>query len=124
MCRKGSRVPLTNRIVQGLADACWGSEVPGGSPEGNLLVVDFLPWGPNSFEDYVRKDGKIEVRNKSPITMNAISRAIKQQVKIFSAVYGEEHAAERSGALSFLEDLRESYEEFSPPRSLWPCGVI
>ena len=43
MYRKGIRIPLTNRIVQGLADACWGSEVPGGSPEGDLLVMDFPP---------------------------------------------------------------------------------
>ena len=118
MYRKGIRVPLTNRIVQGLSEACWGSEVPGGSPEGNLLVTDFLPWDLNSFEDYVRKDDKIEVRNKPPITMNAISRAIKQQIKIFGAVYGEEHAAERSEALSFLEDLHESYEEFFSPTFL------
>ena len=118
MYRKGIRVPLTNRIAHGLADACWGSEAPGGSPEGSLLVVDFLPWDLHSFEDYVRKGDKVETRNKSHITMNAISRAIKQQIKIFGAVYGEEHASGRTEALSSLEDLRESYEEFHPPTFL------
>ena len=62
MYRKGIRVPLTNRIIQGASEALWGSEVHGASPGNQLLVSDFAPWGLNSFEDYVRKDEKIEPR--------------------------------------------------------------
>ena len=79
----------------GLDDASWGSEVPNGAPESSLLARDFAPWGMGSFGDYVRKDDKIEARGKPPAVMNIISRAIKQKVKLFGAVYGEEHVAER-----------------------------
>ena len=118
MYRKGIRVPLTNRVIAGVSEASWGSEVPNGAPETSLLARDFAPWGLNSFEDYVRKDEKIEGRGKAPTAMNVISRAIKQQIKIFGAVYGEEHVMERLEALSFLEDLHESYEEFFSPSFL------
>ena len=118
MYRKGIRVPLTNRIVVGLAEAAWGSEVPNGAPEGSLLARDFVPWDLSSFEDHVRKDDKVEGRGRPPTAMNIISRAIKQQIKIFGAVYGEEHVEERLEALSFLEDLHESYEEFFSPTFL------
>ena len=118
MYRKGIRVPLTNRIVVGMADGAWGSEVPNGTPENSLLARDFVPWGLNGFEDYIRKDDKMEPRTKPPVVMNVISRAIKQQVKLFGAVYGEEHVAERLEALSFMEDLHERYEEFFSPTFL------
>ena len=115
MYRKGIRVPLTNRIVSGMAEAAWGSEVPGGVPENHLLARDFVPWDLGSFEDYVRKDDKFEARSRPPAAMNVITRAIKQQIKLFGAVYGEEHISERMEALSFLEELHESYEEFFSP---------
>ena len=112
MYRRGIRVPLTNRIIKGITEATWGSEVPGGQPDGSLMASDFTPWDLNGFEDYVRKDDKVESRQKTTMAMSAIAKAIKQQIKIFGAVYGEEHVAERLEALSFLEDLNERYEEF------------
>ena len=115
MYRKGVRPPLTNRVIAGLADATWGSEVPNGRPENSLLARHFAPWDLSSFEDYVRKDDKVEPRGNRPETTNAISRKIKQQIEIFGSVYGEEHVQGRAGVLSFLEELHGSYEEF--PRS-------
>ena len=47
-----------------------------------------------------------------------IARAAKQQIKIFGAIYGEEHIEERTDALAFLEGIRESYEEFFSPSFL------
>ena len=60
MYRKGIRVPATSRIINGSADASWGSEVHGGSPANRLLAIEFPPWGLNISKDYVGKDEQQE----------------------------------------------------------------
>ena len=67
-------MPLTNRVINGMAEASWGSEIPYGKPEGSLLARDFTPWDLGAFEDYVRKDDKGEPRGKPPGSMNQIVR--------------------------------------------------
>lgn len=125
MYRKGIRVPLANRIINGLEDAAWGPEVPGCAPGNSLLARDFAPWGLNSCEDYIGKNDKPEERSRPPSAMGVISRTIKQQKNAFGAVYGEAHISERLEALSPMGDLRESYEEFFAPAflmSVWGCN--
>ena len=90
MCRKGSRAPLTNRFINGLADSPRGSEVHGGTLRNSLLAGDFAPWDLNSLDDYVRKDEKQDHRGgKHPIATNVIARDFGRRIYIFCAVYGE-----------------------------------
>lgn len=44
------------------------------------MARDFEPWDLDSFDDYVREDGKQEARIRPPSAMNIIYRPVEQKI--------------------------------------------
>ena len=115
-----------NRISNGLGDASWGAEVPGGATGSFLFACDFPPLVLHRFGDYIRMGEKKEPRNKPPNAMNRTVLDIRPKIKIDGSVYGEEHISERTKALSLRGDLHVSYESPPPqfPMAAWGCSDV
>ena len=93
------RVPLNNKLTNGIAMAQWGAEDGHIGAKEAIMLNDCFPCDSTTFETLKVSGDKIEERGQSPHTVHMFTKAARQQSRLFSAVYGREHLAERLGAV-------------------------
>ena len=88
--------PITNRMAYGITSLSWGGRTGPQALQHCLTAADF-PWTSQEvFDDWIPTEGnQREIRAKYPQTVAVWKRQTDNEIKVFSLVYGAEHAAER-----------------------------
>ena len=115
LSRQGIRVPVTNRIARACPLLDWGLDY-GPTPGANALMLnDFVPWPATKLDEFRISGDKLEVRGEAPASIYLVNASIEQHNKMFGAVYGDEHIAEREQARSLLVELNRRREVVYTP---------
>ena len=115
LSRQGVRVPVTNRIARASPLLDWGLDY-GSTPGANTLMLnDFAPWPATKLDEFRISGDKLEVRGKAPASIYLVNASIEQHNKMFGAIYGDEHIAEREQARSLLIELNRRHDVLYTP---------
>ena len=105
------RIPITNRMAKAAASGLFGNVASGGTDEITVTLGDCIAMDASRYRAH-RWDGeKIEPANKEPQTMACFVGAVKQQIKLYCLLFGEEHKRERKKALKHLIWLHDQKPE-------------
>ena len=96
------RIPITNRIAKAATSGLFGNVASGGTDEISATLGDCIAMDASRYRSHRWGGEKIEPSNKEPQTMACFVGAVKQQIKLFCLLYGEEHKCERKKALKHL----------------------
>ena len=103
---------MTNRLINGVALVSWGAEDGQLGHKDSILLNGCFPLDSQAFDRFKLTDDKLEAHGRAPATMYMVIKMARKQARLFSAVYGEEHLAERMSAIERLSDIREDRPEF------------
>ena len=106
------RVPLTNRITAGIALVSWGAEDGKTGTKESIMLGDCYPLDTRSFDHFRLSGDKLEDHGKQPTTAHMFTKMARQQPRLFSAAYGEEHLTGRLNAIDRANDIHEECPEF------------
>ena len=102
------RVPLNNRIINGMALNSWRVDDGRKGRKDSILLNDCYPLDSLSSDGFKLVGEKVEDHSKPPLTIYTFAKMARQQSRLSSSIYGEEHLQER---LSAIEKLGEIHEE-------------
>ena len=115
LSRQGILVPITNRIARACPVLDWGLDY-GSSPGTNTLMPnDFIPWPATKLDEFRIIGDKSETRGKPPSSIYLANASIEQHNRIFGALYGDEHVADREQARSLLIEPNRRHEVIYTP---------
>ena len=100
--REKLKIPIANRIVKAASSGSFGNAASEGADEIAITIADCIAIDSTRYRAH-RWDGeKIEPAGKEPHTTTCFANAVKKHIRLFSLLYGNEHARERKRALEKL----------------------
>ena len=106
------RVPLNNRIVNGMALNSWGADDGCKGQKDAILLNDCFPLDSLNFDRFKLIDEKVEEHSKPPQTIYMFTKMDRQQSRLFASIDGEEHLQERLIAIDQLGEIHEERPDY------------
>ena len=89
------RVPMTNRLINGISLASWGAEDGRVRHKNTILLNDCFPIDSTASDKFKLTDDKVEEHGRPPATMYMFMQMDRKQSILYAAMYGEEHLEDR-----------------------------
>ena len=85
------RIPISNRIDKSAAGGRFGDILGEGADEVSITLADCIALDATRYKAHRRDGEKLETQGEEPRTMACFIASVKQNIRLFCMLFGEEH---------------------------------